>query len=1094
MIMGHPPVKNKYKYNYPLILLLNVVISSLFFLNPILATDDLGLKPVYNNFSNNESFTKYTTTHREGNAQKNEVQAPSSAADTTNHNYCLIWLGITFILIIALIIAFILYIKHLQKKILAPAPQPVNDKIMLAAILKNIHEGCWDWELDSGEPSVSSGCYTQIGYKPEEFEYTLETWKQLIHPDDQQLATTFLQTIKEHRAIPDTKSLQLKILTKDYMYIDVTLTTIPICSDTEGRLQHLAIIHQVNPTAKPSTSFQINNTENLNCFTGQEIDPTNYTLSDIFDIDKLQRLQDSIELLTGISSVFSDTNGNLITRSSSLTPLCAQIRHTEEGMKRCYLSDMRFKPEYGNYQIMECASGELINGCTSIWVGKKRIANWLIGHIRYNRELSPEQLEYARKLGLDLHEFSNNFKQIPLLSPQEFNNICKAINIISEQLSELAYSKILQNQENIKKQQTQNTIRQNQKQLLITESLGKIGAFQLNSVTQRLNGSAEFWRLLKLDNPETAEVELPKIFNSLNPHKALSIKHTFLQLLTQAEPGKTLCNDIPFKFQGELDERYYQIRLSTVDQADTSDQIINGTIQDVTSRVRKESALSMSQEILGVVFESTINGLIITDSEGIISRINSVAQNIMNKTRDELAGQHVSDIMEFFDPDTLFIIENPILKIINQQVNSSNREQCIYIDDTDTKRHLTLTAMAVRDINNKLLGAVLVLYDVTEQVELEQNLRQARKLEAIGKLAGSIAHDFNNLLSGIMGFADLICSNTENATVNNYAEHILDTSERAAELTSQLLAYSRKDTISRSNVDLHECIVKTNSILQHSLLDNIILDTRLQAKDYMILGDAAQIQNSLINLGINARDAIDGEGTLSIITENIILSQEYCNQSSFNIKPGAYISLSIKDTGCGITPANLEKIFEPFFTTKEFGKGTGLGLPAVMGTVIAHNGALELTSELGKGSTFIIYLPLNNRVQNNSTNSEPQSKSTILLADDQRLARSLGKSILQEAGYNVLIASNGEEALKMYLEKSHIIDVVIIDLVMPIIGGEEAVEHLNKLNPDVQIILSSGMDQSPAIDNLLLEGKIKCFLQKPYSASKLIQAVKDILV
>ena len=377
-----------------------------------------------------------------------------------------------------------------------------------------------------------------------------------------------------------------------------------------------------------------------------------------------------------------------------------------------------------------------------------------------------------------------------------------------------------------------------------------------------------------------------------------------------------------------------------------------------------------------------------------------------------------------------------------------------------------------------------------------KHLRQSQKLEAIGKLAGGIAHDFNNLLGGIMGFADLICINSTNENISTYAKHIVDTTEKAAELTRQLLSFARKEKTSVRNIDIHKCIEQALAILRHSIGTNIIIETELEARDHNILGNATQIQNSIINLGINARDAIGEYGKFTIQTYNTHLTQEFCQKSDFELTPGNYLTLVISDTGCGIAEENFKKIFEPFFTTKDIGKGTGLGLSAILGIIISHNGAIEVKSKQNSGTTFTLQFPViaNNRSTRESGRSRvPSKRKTILLADDQAIARTIGKSILEESGYRVLLAENGEQALKTYLEKSHLIDLVILDLVMPLMGGEEAAEHLIRMNPDLKIIISSGMEESDSINHLMHEGKINAYITKPFTSSKLQDILNNIL-
>jgi len=374
--------------------------------------------------------------------------------------------------------------------------------------------------------------------------------------------------------------------------------------------------------------------------------------------------------------------------------------------------------------------------------------------------------------------------------------------------------------------------------------------------------------------------------------------------------------------------------------------------------------------------------------------------------------------------------------------------------------------------------------DITVQKRLEDNLRQSQKMEAIGQLAGGIAHDFNNQLSGIMGYADLIREEVgENAMLSRYADNILISTKRAADLTSQLLAYARKGKYLSVPVNIHKVLFEVVSLLEHSIDKRIALNQELHANPSVTIGDPSQLQNALLNTALNARDAMADGGELVLSTEVVNLGERFCKESAYNIEPGDYIKIGIKDSGIGMSDDMMEHIFEPFFTTKEVGKGTGMGLAAVYGAVKNHKGAIEVTTELKKGSIFYVYLPLA-EISGISTREDSIQKvikgsAHILLVDDEKMVHEICGDILQSLGYTVTVCSDGREAIEYYKKSWKDIALVILDLVMPEMSGGAAFNVMKEINPDIRVLVSSGYSINGEARDLLTAGA-KGFIQKPF--------------
>lgn len=391
---------------------------------------------------------------------------------------------------------------------------------------------------------------------------------------------------------------------------------------------------------------------------------------------------------------------------------------------------------------------------------------------------------------------------------------------------------------------------------------------------------------------------------------------------------------------------------------------------------------------------------------------------------------------------------------------------------------------------------ISLIHDITEQRRLEEELYQTRKMDAIGQLAGGVAHDFNNMLAGIIGAAEVIKSSTkENTAESTMLDLILQTAQRASDLTAKLLSFSRKGKIRSTAVNIHTIIGDTIEILKRSIDKRITIETQLKAQHSLIIGDPSQLQNAILNLSINARDAIEGSGFIKITTVIKELSSADLATIPFDLSEGPHIALSITDSGCGIPKENIKSIFEPFFTTKETGKGTGLGLAAVYGTIVDHRGAITVESSPGSGTTFTLLFPLEEvtiTTPSPSIETAVKGKGKILIVDDEEILRTTAKFILSDLGYKLLLASDGEEALELFHTTGDEIDCIILDMVMPVMSGEECFAKIRALDSDVPIIIASGFPKSKRIETMLSRG-LTAFIQKPYSRANLSHLLNEIL-
>ncbi|MHC4874664.1 MAG: ATP-binding protein [Planctomycetota bacterium] len=368
-------------------------------------------------------------------------------------------------------------------------------------------------------------------------------------------------------------------------------------------------------------------------------------------------------------------------------------------------------------------------------------------------------------------------------------------------------------------------------------------------------------------------------------------------------------------------------------------------------------------------------------------------------------------------------------------------------------------------------------------------------MQAVGQLAGGIAHDFNNQLTGIMGYANMLAGRLEDERLNRYAENIQKAARRSADLTGQLLAFSRKGKNLSVPIDINNTLAEVVAILEHSIDKRIEIVQNLKAGAARTKGDPAQIQNAFLNLALNARDAMPEGGLITFSTNITELSAGECEFLPVDVQPGSFLQVKVSDTGTGIREEDTARIFEPFFTTKEEGKGTGMGLASVYGTVANHKGTIKVRSELGSGTEFSVCLPLiegSVAEEGKITIRQAKEGARILLVDDEEMVCDLGGDILEGLKYKLDICSNGEEAVDFYRENFQDIDLVILDMVMPKMNGRDAFKAMKEINPDIKAILSSGYSIDGNAQEILDEG-VKAFVAKPFEVVILSNAIAEVL-
>ena len=385
--------------------------------------------------------------------------------------------------------------------------------------------------------------------------------------------------------------------------------------------------------------------------------------------------------------------------------------------------------------------------------------------------------------------------------------------------------------------------------------------------------------------------------------------------------------------------------------------------------------------------------------------------------------------------------------------------------------------------------------DVTEHRQIEERLRQSEKMEAIGQLAGGVAHDFNNQLAGIMNYADLLLGKARDEELRPYIESITRVCTRAGDLTSQLLAFSRKGKYQTVPVNIHATVQEAASMLARGTDRRMTIRQRLDANPPTTTGDPAQLESALLNLGLNARDAMPEGGELVFATDTVTLDEQYCSSSTFDIVPGEYLMISVTDSGLGMDADTRSRVFEPFFTTKG-DAGTGMGLASVYGTVINHHGAIEVDSEVGRGTTMTIHLPLSRQEARGETGADTTQTvpggARILLVDDEKSVRESTAQLLRREGYKVVTCEDGVQAVEYYGRSWKHVDLVILDMNMPVMTGRDVFVAMREMNPDVKALLATGYSLDSRAQEALEEGVIS-HTQKPFRIHDLVLQIEQAL-
>ncbi len=520
------------------------------------------------------------------------------------------------------------------------------------------------------------------------------------------------------------------------------------------------------------------------------------------------------------------------------------------------------------------------------------------------------------------------------------------------------------------------------------------------------------------------------------------------------------------------------------------------TIEDVTDQTQRSKAVFDSAQRLATTLDSIADAVITADAEGRLLRLNRVGESLTGWSQAEAVGRPLSEVFRISVQGNTEQSIGPA-QLAAQSTRVPN-EPLVLWDRRNQPHSVDVSAASVTTDEGESFGTVVVFRDVTEKRALEHRMRQTEKLESLGQLASGLAHEFNNLMAGTLNRAELLTlrlAESHDRAGQDELLGIIEATRSASQLVARVLSFARERPRQTAPVAIPALLRQVTDLLRRTLDRRIEIALQPDAEGATVRGDAQQLEDALVNLALNARDAMPDGGRLEISSRLVELSPAFTQRSVLPVEPGAYLEIGIRDTGTGIPSHHLGRIFEPFFTTKTARQGSGLGLSVVMATLRDHQGTLEVETESGRGTLFRLFLPL--RSQSSIASDQPArdevvtGEGRLLLVDDEPILRRTGAALLRRLGYEVEVAEDGRRALEVFHEHSGNFDLVLLDIVMPRLGGRETLRELRKLDPQVRAVYVSGYGLSH--ENPAVEDGVHAIVRKPFSLATLSQCIAEAL-
>ena len=628
------------------------------------------------------------------------------------------------------------------------------------------------------------------------------------------------------------------------------------------------------------------------------------------------------------------------------------------------------------------------------------------------------------------------------------------------------------------RKQAESILLQKEAELEEAQRIGGVGSW-IYALSGRIAWSREAYRIYGV-SPETFVPHVDSLIELIHADDRSAMKTWIESCMAGSRPDE-------LEFRALRSDGTVHLlcgRGELVCDAEGTPHHLAGTVQDITERKQAEA----ERERLTAAIEQADEMVYITDADGLIRYVNPAFEKVTGFGRDEAVGRNPR-LLKSEKHDDAFYRE--LWKSITTGHTWRGRVVNKRKDGMPYTQEVSISP--VSDTSGRIIHFVAVARDITEHLKLEEQLRASQKMDAIGRLAGGVAHDFNNLLSVILSYSDFaILRLREQDPLREDLVEIRKAGKRAADLTSQLLAFSRKQVLAPRILDVNEVVANLEKMLRRLIGEDIALERTLAPDLGRVRADPGQLEQVIMNLVVNARDAMPRGGTLSIETANVEFDPEQVKGTTSTTRP--HVLVAITDTGSGMDEATQQRLFEPFFTTKE--RGTGLGLSTVYGIVKQSGGDVEVRSEPGKGTTFAVYLPRLSEVAQERTERTPEGSTvgteTILLVEDEEAVRTVAARILRAAGYNVMTAANGGEALLICERHQGELGLLLTDVVMPKMSGRELAERLQQVRPGLLVLYMSGYTDDSMVRHGVLEAGME-FIAKPFSGAALRRKVRDVL-
>lgn len=841
-----------------------------------------------------------------------------------------------------------------------------------------------------------------------------------------------------------------------------------------------------------------------------------YALKYLVDVPHLQTLGDQFHRVTGISSAILSADGEVLT-SSGPRSICDDLHRQAPGMEnlcaRFDASRHRALDSQGAFVIFECPA-RLVAASSPVMIEGVEVGRVVAGPVLLqpvDAALEDSCREQARRLALDASTLLSACRHAPVHPLDRFRDALAFLANMAQLIADIGLAR----RRELKAADHLRTGQERYRRLfnstpVATAELDVTGLLELRASLAGLP-SREVAALLSSGGAHNAEAR-----NSISLLGINAAARQFFGVSPHDEPSGTALRGATASLAGLIVDDILCILAgkrgcsgeTTVPTVAGVRHVFwrwtaelpdaDGTVRylisfvDLTERRQTEIALRENEQRLrlqGMVLDQIQDHVTITDLGGRITYVNDAMCRLHGIPREQVLGQSAECC-----GDTPARTAVPSEIIQRTRAEGEWRGEVVNTDGAGNSHVMDCRTRLVRDAGGAPVAFCSIATDITdrkrageEREKLQSQLHQALKMESIGRLAGGVAHDFNNQLAGIMGYAELLASSLQDNQLRQYAEHIVTASTRASGLTRQLLAFARKGKYASVPVDLHVIIAEVLGLIRRGIDKRIDIRADLAAHSAFTLGDPSQLQNAVLNLAINSADAMPSGGILTVSTALVDLDAD---AASLEVTPGRYVRLSVTDTGVGMPPEVLRHIFEPFFTTKEQGKGTGLGLAAVYGTVRNHHGAICVQSQPGRGSSFTLFLPFHAATPAPAAPApSARGHGHVLVVDDEPLVAQSAAEMLRRSGYTASVCHSGADAIRLYRDSWRSIDLVLFDMAMPGMDGLATFVSLREVNPAIKALLTSGHGVTDEAQRILDQGALG-FLEKPYRIGELSTALR----